>query len=178
MDAAVLVTDPCSLLDEVRREDRERFHELACDHDGQGGRETDSSRCEARISLTLEYRGILATPVSRPPWGDVRDGYGQLWDIKSPRSEQAVRHDIEVRARKAGRAIPNYRPRAGLFRLETEVQRVVDQQQLDFGVIVDLRRLTLEQATELVAAILADPRVDMSLVRFFPPDLSTFERPD
>jgi hypothetical protein len=159
----------------VRHEDRERFHELACDHDGQGGRETDSSRCEARISLTLEYRGILSPKVSRPPWADVRDGRGQLWDIKSPRSEQAIRHDIEARALKAGRPTPDYRPIAGVFRLDIEVQRVVDQQQLDFGVIVDLRRLTIEQARELVAAIMADPRVDPALVRFFPPDLSVFE---
>jgi hypothetical protein len=55
----VLALDPCSLLDPVLATQNARFAELAKDHDGQGGKTTDSSRCEARLALTLETHGIL-----------------------------------------------------------------------------------------------------------------------
>jgi len=56
MMTRVLVRDPCSLLNPITRDLHDRWLALSRDHDGQGGRVTDQSRCEARLALTLEGR--------------------------------------------------------------------------------------------------------------------------
>lgn len=170
----MLVEHPCSLLDEVSDQERARFSELARDWDGAGGKPTAGSRCEARLALTLERRGILQPEVSRPPWGDVRDGNGQVWDIKAPRSKESIIAKVNADAQRAGRpGVTNLNP-AGAYDLETELRRVRAKQMAGFGVVFDLRRLHADQALELVAAVDADPEVDLSLVRFFPADLQPF----
>src|ERR1044072_9297340 len=65
MISPVLVPDPCSLLRPITRELRDRWLELSRDLDGQGGRSTDQSRCEARLALTLEVVGLLEPAVTR-----------------------------------------------------------------------------------------------------------------
>jgi hypothetical protein len=77
---------------------KERFADLAKDHDGQGGKTTDGSRCEARLALTLEAHGILTPTVVRPLWGEAEDGHGQVWDFKAPHSREAIIHRIAAKA--------------------------------------------------------------------------------
>jgi hypothetical protein len=168
----VLDADPCSFLDAVRPGDRARFHELALDQDH--ARETVGSRREARVALTLEYRGLLPGPVERARWADIRDGSGQEWDIKSPHSAEAIRREggmvPESGAPDATAADP-----PGAFRLEREVARLAAEQQLGFGIVLDVRRLTVEQARDLIAAVAAHERINLELVRVFPPDFAAFE---
>lgn len=166
----MLASDPCSLLDPVAATHTARFAELAQDHDGQGGRATDSSRCEARLALTLEARGILTPPVVRPLWGEAEDGNGQLWDFKAPHSRAAIIHRINASAAIAGDPPPQIPSSgfAGEFDVRTEVRRAIAQQRLEKGVVFDVRRLSIEQARRLIDAVAADPHIDPELVRYFP----------
>ena len=175
----MLSSDPCSLLDPVMPAQMERFNELARDHDGQGGAITDGSRCEARLALTLEACGILPPAVTRPNWGEAEDGLGQIWDFKSPHSRAAIEQRIAAKAaigRQAARPIPA-RGYDGEFEVGVEVRRAIGQQQLGKGVLFDLRRLTVDQARQLISAISLEPRIDPTLVLFFPKseDLASFE---
>jgi len=171
---AVLADDPCSLLDEVRDTDCERFHELSRDADHNGA-VTEQSRCEARIALTMEYRHLLAGPVRRPPWSDVEDADGQLWDIKSPRSEAAIRADIERRAAASGRPRPPHFKATAAFDLSEMLDRIVQQQRLKrFGVIVDLRRLTPRQAQDLMDGVAEHAEITQALIRYLPDDISPY----
>jgi hypothetical protein len=166
----MLAPDPCSLLDPVTATDSVRFADLSKDHDGQGGKATDTSRCEARLALTLEARGILKPPIVRPPWGEAEDGNGQVWDFKAPHSHAAIIHRINVSAAIAGDPPPDIPARgfAGEFDVRTEVRRAIAQQRLEKGVVFDVRRLSIEQARRLINAVAADPHIDPDLVRYFP----------
>jgi hypothetical protein len=174
MISRVLVPDPCSLLNPITRDLHNRWVALSRDMDGQGGRITDQSRCEARLALTLEAVGLLEPTVTRPDWGEAEDGFGQVWDFKAPHSQEAIVHRIESRSGR--RATPPQQGYPGGFDVETEVVSAIGQQQLGKGVVFDLRRLTLPQARELVDAMNADPRIDPALVRFYPreDDLASF----
>lgn len=171
----MLVSDPCSLLDDVRAEDHPRFGLLAQDNDGQGGRVNDDSLCEARVALTLEYRGILDGPLQRPQWGEALDVHGLAWDFKQPHSEAAIYHRAAERAAKAGDPAPTYVNTANAYSLAVELQRIREKQSLGFGVVVDLRRLEPTQADELLAAAYADATIDLDRLRAFPQDLSPFQ---
>ena len=166
MISPVLVPDPCSLLRPITRELRDRWLELSRDHDGQGGRSTDQSRCEARLALTLEVVGLLEPAVTRPDWGEAEDGFGQVWDFKAPHSQEAIVHRIESRSGRL--ATPPQHGYPGVFDIHTEVVRAIGQQQLGKGVVFDLRRLTVPQARQLVDAVTAEPNIDRTLVRFYP----------
>jgi hypothetical protein len=170
----MLLPDPCSLLTPIPRSLRDRWLELSQDQDGQAGRSTDQSRCEARLALTLEAEGLLEPTVTRPEWGDAEDGFGQVWDFKAPHSQAAIVHRIESRSGRP--ATPPRQGYPGAFDVHTEVVRAIGQQQLGKGVVFDLRRLTLSQARELVDVVNADPNVDPTLVLFFPreADLANF----
>ena len=170
----MLVPDPCSLLNPITRDLRDRWLELSRDQDGQGGRVTDQSRCEARLALTLEAVGLLEPAVTRPEWGEAEDGFGQVWDFKAPHSQEAIVQRIESRSGRPAMLLQQGYP--GVFDVETEVVRAIGQQQLGKGVVFDLRRLTLSQAQELVDAVSADPNIDPTLVRFYPreSDLASF----
>lgn len=174
MISRMLVPDPCSLLIPITRNVRDRWLELSRDHDGQGGRVTDQSRCEARLALTLEAVGLLEPAVTRPQWGEAEDGVGQVWDFKAPHSQEAIVHRIESRSGLP--ATPSRRGYPGAFDVHTEVVRAIGQQQLGKGVVFDLRRLTVLQARQLVDAVTADPNIDRTLVRFYPREgeLATF----
>ena len=175
----VLAADPCSLLDPIRPAQIERFKELARDSDGQGGRMTDSSKCEARLALTLESRQILEATVVRPAVGDVEDGVGQVWDFKSPHSREAIVDRITRRAAIAGGSAPEIPPSSfrGEFNLATEILRANGQQQRGKGVVFDLRRLTVDDARRLITAIAAEPRINPDLLLYFPAvsDIASFE---
>jgi hypothetical protein len=175
----VLVADPCSLLDPVAPAHAMRFAELAKDHDGQRGGVTDASRCEARLALTLEAQGLLDSTVVRPPWGEAEDGLGQIWDFKAPRCRAAIAQTIAAKAAIGGNPPPPVPPTGypGEFDVATEVTRAIGQQRVGKGVVFDLRRLTVEQARKLIAAVQLEARLDPDLVRFFPRpmDLSAFE---
>lgn len=170
----MLAEDPCSLLDPVRDKDRARFRELAQDWDGQNGGTTDGSRCEARLALTLEYRDLVSPSVGRAQWGDLVDGDAQIWDIKSPRSADAIRQSANERAVRAGSDPPALINTSASYRREIELERIVQRQRLDFGIVLDLRRLTPTQAQDLVDGVSSDHRIDRSRVLFFPDDLSPF----
>jgi hypothetical protein len=164
--SSVLTADPCSLLTHITSETRERWIALSRDVDGQRGKITDQSRCEARLALTLEGAGILAPMVTRPDFGDAEDGYGQVWDFKSPRSREAIIHRIEAASGRPTIAPPGgYR---GAFDLQTTIQQAIAQQQLGKGVVFDLRRLTVRQAQSLVDAVRVEADIDPALVLFFP----------
>jgi hypothetical protein len=174
----MLQADPCSLLDPVQSERANRFLELARDFDGQGGRVTDQSRCEARLSLTLESRGLLSGPVTRPPIGEAEDGFGQVWDFKAPHSRAAIAHRAAQKAAIGGYPPPEipedgYR---GEFDLVTELDRAYGQQTIGKGVVFDVRRLTAAQGLDLIDAVDNDSRLDPALIRFFPPpdDVAAF----
>lgn len=166
--------DPCSLLNPITRDLHDRWLELSQDHDGQGGRITDQSRCEARLALTLEAVGLLEPTVTRPQWGEAEDGYGQVWDFKAPHSQAAIVHRIESRS--GSPATPPQQGYPGAFDVHAEVVRAIGQQQLGKGVVFDLRRLTLAQAWELVAVVNAESNIDSALMRFYPreEDLASF----
>ncbi|MBA3327524.1 MAG: hypothetical protein H0T43_04405 [Solirubrobacterales bacterium] len=170
----MLVPDPCSLLRPITPDLRDRWLALSEDRDGQGGRITDQSRCEARLALTLEIVGLLEPTVTRPHWGDAGDGYGQVWDFKAPHSQAAIVHRIESRSSRAATPPPQGYP--GAFDVQTEAVRTIGQQQLGKGVVFDLRRLTVAQAQELINVVTADSNIDAALVRFYPreEDLSSF----
>jgi hypothetical protein len=166
------------LLDPVAPANAARFAQLAKDHDGQRGRETNDSRCEARLALTLETQGILSPTVVRPPWGEAEDGDGQIWDFKAPHSRAAIAHRIATKAALSGQAPPpipagGY---AGEFEVNDEITRAIGQQQIGKGVVFDLRRLSVAEARALIAAVDAEPRIDPELIRFFPKreDLQNF----
>src|SRR4051794_4609928 len=95
MIAEVLVEDPCSLLDPITPALHGRWVNLSRDVDGQAGRITPSSQCEARLALTLEAKGILDPVVVRPSAGDAEDGHHQIWDFKGPHSQAAIVQRIE-----------------------------------------------------------------------------------
>jgi hypothetical protein len=175
----VLAADPCSLLDPVAPANAARFNELARDHDGQRGKATDASRCEARLALTLEARGILRPVVTRPPWGEAEDGDGQIWDFKSPHNRTAIAHRVAQKAALSGDIPPQVLPSGypGEFNVTDEVLRAIGQQQVGKGVVFDLRRVSIDEARALVAAVTAEPRIDLELVKFFPgaDDLAAFE---
>jgi len=171
---ALLVPDPCELLDEVTGETRARFLELAKDYDGAGGKITDGSRCEARLALTLEREGVLDGELTRPEWGEALDRHGQAWDFKGPHSREAILAKVlplgaDLQSPEAASIHTE-----DAFDLETELRRVRAKQRAEFGVVFDLRRLRIEQALELVAAVNAHPDLDPNLVRFFPTDLTPF----
>jgi hypothetical protein len=166
MILSMLVPDPCSLLNPITRDVRDRWMELSEDHDGQSGKITDQSRCEARLALTLESIGLLEPTVTRPESGDAEDGFGQVWDFKAPHSQEAIAQRIESRSGRP--ATPPQHGYPGVFDVQTEVVRAIGQQQLGKGVVFDLRRLTLPQARQLVDAVTADPNIDRTLVRFYP----------
>jgi hypothetical protein len=168
----VLAPNPCSLLNAVLPAQKARFEELARDYDGQRGAMTDSSRCEARLSLTLESRGILRPTVERPPIGDVRDGDGQVWDFKAPHSRAAIIDRINTKAAIAGDPpppIPEGRL-SGEFDVKDEVLSAIGQQMGGEGVIFDLRRLSIGEARSLVAEVAASDLIDPALIRYFPTD--------
>ncbi len=169
-----MVPDPCELLDEVTGDTCARFIELAKDHDGAGGKITDGSRCEARLALTLERKGVLDGELTRPKWGEALDRHGQAWDFKGPHSREAILAKVlppgtDLQSPEAASI-----PTKDAFDLEIELRRVWAKQQAEFGVVFDLRRLSIEQALELVAAVNAHPDLDPALVRFFPSDLMPF----
>jgi hypothetical protein len=142
---------------------------------------TDDSRCEARLALTLEARGLLYATVTRPRWGEAEDGAGQIWDFKAPRSRAPIAHTIAQKAAIGGRAAPAIPSQGypGEFNVQVEVRRAIGQQQIGKGVVFDLRRLTVDQARQLVGAVSLEPQIDPALVRFFPnyEDLYEFEAP-
>ena len=159
----------------MREADKQRFHELSKDAD-HNSRISDDSRCEARIALTLEYRAQLPGPVTRPKWGDIQDAQRQLWDIKSPHSEEAIIDKIARKAKAAGKPVPvpHFDGRA-VFDLDRELDRIYQMQQVkDFGVIVDLRRLTSTQAHTLVNGIIGHPEIHWDRIRLLPQDLSPY----
>lgn len=166
----MLTSDPCSLLDRVANDQRARFVELAKDHDGQGGKTTDKSRCEARLALTLEAHGILTPTVVRPPWGEAEDGHGQVWDFKAPRSREAIIHSIAIKAAIGGGPAPSVAASAlrGEFDVRETVESAIAEQLLGKGVVFDLRRLTIDQARTLINEVAAESDIDPSLVRYFP----------
>lgn len=102
-----------------------------------------------------------------------------MWDFKAPHSREAIRHRIATKAAIGGQPAPPIPPGgyAGEFDLEVEVRRAVGQQIVGKGVVFDLRRLSVDQARLLVAAVSLEPDIDPQLVRFFPKDedLSSFE---
>jgi hypothetical protein len=166
----LLRPDPCSLLDLVLPAQKARFEELAKDYDGQGGAITESSRCEARLALTMESRGILRPTVARPLVGDVQDGNGQVWDFKGPHCRAAIIDRITTKAAIAGDPpppVPEGRM-PGEFEAKTEVLRAIGQQASGKGVVFDLRRLSVGEARQLVAEVAASEYIDPALVRYFP----------
>lgn len=175
----MLTPDPCSLLDPVLATQNARFAELAKDHDGQGGKTTDSSRCEARLALTLEAHGILTPTVVRPLWGEAEDGHGQVWDFKAPRSREAIIQIIAAKAAIGGAPAPPVAAGAlsGEFDVGTAVKSAIAEQLVGKGVVFDLRRLTIDQARTLINEVAVEPSIDPSLVRYFPKsaDLVTLE---
>lgn len=173
---AVLVADPCSLLDPITPALHDRWVELSRDVDGQGGRITPSSQCEARLALTLEARGILDPIITRPLKGDAEDGRHQVWDFKGPHSQAAIADRIAIASGRA--AAPPADGFPGEFDVEIEVARAVGQQQVGKGVVFDLRRLTVDQARQLVGRLQTEPDVDPALIRYFPSpeQLSAFDR--
>ena len=176
----MLTSDPCSLLDRAANDQQARFVELAKDHDGQGGKTTDSSRCEARLALTLEAHGILTPTVVRPLWGEAEDGHGQVWDFKAPHSREAIMYRIATKAAIGGGPAPPVAAGAllGEFDVKTAVKSAIAQQLVEKGVVFDLRRLTIDQARTLINEVEAEPSIDPSLVRYFPKseDLVTLEQ--
>ena len=175
----MLAADPCLLLDPITPADAARSAQLAKDHDGQGGKETDDSRCEARLALTLEAQGILSPTVVRPQWGEVEDGDGQIWDFKGPHSRVAIAQRIATKAAVSGQTPPSI-PASGFpgeFQVKREISRAIGQQQTGKGVVFDLRRLSVAEARALIAAVDVEPRIDPELIRFFPKreDLQNFD---
>jgi hypothetical protein len=166
----VLTSDPCSLLDHVANDKQPRFVELAKDHDGQGGKTTDDSLCEARLALTLEAHGILSPTVTRPPWGEAMDGEGQVWDFKAPHSREAIVHRLVAKAAIGGGPVPPVAVGAlpGEFDVRTAIQSAIAEQLVGKGVVFDLRRLTIDQARTLISEVAAESDIDPSLVRYFP----------
>lgn len=84
--------------------DEERRTRLQRDSD-HGGETTENSKREAEIAEDLEARGIVhgVDRYDRPGQGDFFDVDGQQWDIKSPKSREALEDKInaELRARGA-----------------------------------------------------------------------------
>lgn len=173
----VLVDDPCLLLDPVRREDSDRFLDLARDYDGAGGRRTQGSLCEARLSLTLERARLVRGRVERPLRGDMRDGQGQVWDYKQPHSRRAIAFNAAQAAARRGDPPPPRVGYAGEFDLERERLQVLSEQAQGEGVVLDLRRLTYDQAVQLKATLESDNRVNQRLLVFFPADLEPYRTP-
>ena len=178
-DLAVLASDPCSLLDPVSATQDARFAELAKDYDGQGGKTTDKSRCEARLALTLEAHGILTATVVRPQQGEAEDGDGQVWDFKGPHSREAIIHSIVTKDAIGGGSARSVAAGAlrGEFDVKTTVQSAIGRQAQGKGVVFDLRRLTIDQARTLINVVATEPSINRSLVRYFPKteDLVTLE---
>lgn len=131
---------------------------------------TDGSRCEARVALTLEGRGILPPVVERPDHGDVCDGDGQIWDLKAPHSRSAIIDRIATRAAIAGDAPPSITQEAlrGEFDVEVEILRAIGQQACGEGVVFDVRRLSMDEARSLIAEVNASRQIDPDRIRFFP----------
>lgn len=172
---AVLVSDPCTLLDSVTHETCDRFMALACDYDGAGGKQTRTSRCEACLSLTLERLGVLEGEVDRPLVGDVRDGHDQVWDIKRPHSRQAIEAGAAADAALRGDPEPATVGYRGEYNYEDLRLKVVSEHAKKEGVVMDLRRLTHDQAVELRDGLLADVAIDNALLKFYPLDLDPYE---
>jgi hypothetical protein len=166
----MLAADPCSLLDPVDPAEAERFIELSTDLDA-GGHRSPKTECEARLALTLEKRGILDGPLTRPRGGEALDVYGTVWDFKGPCSREGIAHNAAVDAARRGDPPPTHVGYGGEYDLQTEVLRVISYHRRGVGIVVDLRRLTYDQAIELRDALLAEPQVNPALLRLFPPDL-------
>ena len=83
--------------------DNERRLRLQKDSD-QGGDITPQSMKEAEIAEDLEARGVLdgVDRRSLPGQGDFFDSSGQKWDIKSPRSREALEESINADLRERG----------------------------------------------------------------------------
>jgi hypothetical protein len=172
----MLAPDPCTLLDEVREADRGRFRKLAEDA-AHGGRIRKWSECEARVALTLENRGFLSPLVSRADPGDFRDGDDVDWELKSPHSADAIRQQVLEAATRGGEELDaaSVNVAAAYDRTKPEtVERIVQRLLVGFNVIVDMRRLTADQADDLRSTLEADYRVELDRVVFFPDDLSPY----
>ena len=174
----MLVEDPCALLLPVSDCPADRYEALARDYDGANGARTLKSYCEARLSLTLESRGILPPLVTRPAKGDVEDGEERVWDYKAPRSREAIRHSAAEAAARRGDPPPAHVGFRGEYNLDDELLKVLSEQATGEGVIVDLRRLTYAQAVEIQNALRASAAVDQERLLFFPDDLSPYRVDD
>jgi hypothetical protein len=110
--------------------DEERRLRLQRDWD-HGGEIREKSVREAEIAEDLEARGIL-DGVDRsdlPDQGDFFDSSGQRWDIKSPKSREALEETINADARRRGlpeRAFDPNRRIKGEFNLRKLVPDIKD----------------------------------------------------
>ena len=141
-----------------------RLDELARDYLDHGGQETPGTRAEAEAALGVEQTEGLG-PFRRPRPGEghagdfVDETTGTDWDVKRPRSREALQNEIRERAREQGRPEPNLdpnRPIRGEFDLADTVEAIRNELNTGENVIVDTRSLNPDQIAALRAAI-ADP---------------------
>jgi Pretoxin HINT domain len=126
-----------------------RFNDLANDP-AIGGRQTDSTRHEATIGLTLEHQGRVPRPITREPTGQSEfvDATGQKWDVKAPVSGVNL---PEPKPRPGKKPLPPRAPedRPGAFKLENFEKTVAKEMSKGNNLMVDLTSLTPEDAERL-----------------------------
>jgi hypothetical protein len=141
-----------------------RLDELARDYLDHGGQETPGTRAEAEAALGVEETQGLG-PFRRPRRGEghagdfVDETTGIDWDVKRPRSREALHTEIRERAREQGRPEPRLdpnRPMRGEFDLAEQVADIRNELATGENVIIDTRSLNPDQIAALRAAI-ADP---------------------
>jgi hypothetical protein len=116
----------------------------------------------------------LDGPLRRPRGGEAEDRDGQIWDFKGPCSRAAIEHNAAVAAARRGDPSPSHVGYGGEYDLKTEVLRVIGFHRRGVGVVLDVRRLTYDQAVELTDALDSNEGVNDALLRVFPPDLEPY----
>jgi hypothetical protein len=139
----------------------ERLAELARDPD-HGGRATPKSRREAEVALALEAAGKLPAPVRRPARGDghsgdLVDGRGNDWDIKSPQSREMLIERERVRLEQRGRTFvaDPMRRMSGEFDVDDFFASVASDLAAHESIIIDASGLTANDLLQLKDAVTA-----------------------
>lgn len=138
----------------------EELEELSKDPDN-GMKPVPKTIREAEVGLDLVDQGKLKGPLRRPAKGDghsgdLVDGNGQDWDVKSPRSREKLIEDITADNAKKGRKPPSFRPGKkidGEFDVAKELAGIQEQIAGGENVIIDAGKLNAADLATLKAAV-------------------------